>query len=102
MSFEQSGTVSEKQLRQEQLEKLQSLSAKEKLVLFELAFRLGVTSKKEATTNFLSQLHAGHLAGLFEVWHAFDMKLRDQGMDVAMLSDAEKEDVMEEAMGVQQ
>lgn len=102
MSFEQSGIASEKQLRQQQLEKLQSLSAKEKLVLFELAVRLGVTSKKETTTNFLSQLHAGHLTGLFETWHEFDMRLRDQGMDVSMLSNEEQKDLMEEVIGVQQ
>ena len=99
MSFEQSAVVSE---RQRQLEKLQKLSAKEKLILFELALLLGVTSKKETTTNFLSQLHKDHLAGLYEAWHAFDMKLRDQGMDVAMLSDEEKKDLIEETMGVQQ
>ncbi len=84
-----------------QLETLQKLNHKEKLWLFELAYRLGVTSKKETTTNFLSQLHPNHLMGLYEKWHAVDMKAGEQGMDIASLSDEETESILTEVVGEQ-
>lgn len=87
---------------QKQLEKLQGLNQKEKLVLFSLAYRLGVTPKKETTTNFLSQLHSDHLAGLAEKWHEVDMKAREQGTDIASLSDEEVETILAEVIGEQQ
>lgn len=98
MLFEQSANVSE---RQKQLEKLQGLSHKEKLVLFNLAYRIGVTTKKETTTNFLSQLHPDHLTGLFEKWHALDMKAGEQGTNIDSLEESEIETLLQEVIGEQ-
>lgn len=98
MNFEQPTNKSESQA---QLEKLQGLNHKEKLVLFELAQRIGVTRNKETSTNFLSKLHADHLAGLYEKWHELDMKAGEQGMDIASLSNEEVETLLQEALGDQ-
>lgn len=98
MDFERA-QKSEQQLR---LEKLQSLNVKEKLVLFELAYRLGVTPRKETTTKFLTQLHPGHLAGLYEKWHQLDMRVSEQGTDIASLSDEEMETLLGAVMDGQE
>lgn len=98
MNLEQPTNKSESQSR---LEKLQGLSHKEKLVLFELAYRIGVTPKRENTTNFLSQLHPDHLTGLFEKWHEVDRRAAEQGTDVASLTDEEVEALFQEVMGEQ-
>lgn len=99
MPFEQSANVSE---RQKQLEKLQGLPHKEKIVLFKLAFRLGVTNKEEVSTNFLSQLHPGHLMGLHQKWHELDMKASEQGMNIASLKETEVDALLQEVIGEQQ
>ncbi len=99
MNFERPAAKSPES--QAQLETLQKLNHKERFWLFELAYRLGVTSKKETTTNFLSQLHSDHLMGLFEKWHAVDMKAGEQGVDIASLSDEEIESILAEVVGEQ-
>lgn len=98
MNFEQPTNKSESQT---QLEKLQQLHQKEKLALFELAYRMGVTPKQETTTNFLSQLHSDHLTGLYEKWHELDMKVSEQGTDIASLSSEEVEILLQEVIGKQ-
>lgn len=99
MPFEQSTNVPE---RQKQLEKLQSLSTKEKLVLFKIAFRIRVTTREEITTNFLSQLHPDHLTELYQKWHELDMKASEQGMNIASLSKEEIDALLQEVLGEQQ
>ncbi len=94
MNFEKTPR-SEQQLK---LEKLQGLNHKEKLTLFELAFRLGVTSKKETTTNFLTTLHPDHLTGLYEKWHEFSMRVSDQGTDITSFSEEEIESLLNEVL----
>lgn len=95
MNFERPAKSHESQMR---LEKLQSLSHKEKLVLFELAYRIGVTPRKETTTNFLSQLHPDHLAGLSEKWQEVTRQVGDQGREMTDLSDAEMETLLAEVI----
>lgn len=94
MNFEKT-PKSEQQLK---LEKLQGLNHKEKLVLFEVAYRLGVTTKKETTTNFLTTLHPDHLTGLYDKWHELSMRVSGQGTDVAGSSEEVIESLLNEVL----
>lgn len=95
MNFEKTS----KPAQQLKLEKLQGLNHKEKLVLFELAYQLGVTPKKEVSTNFLTQLHLDHLMELYEKWHELDMKAGERGISVSSLSEIEVDDLLSEVLG---
>lgn len=94
MNFEKT-PKSKQQLK---MEKLQRLNHKEKLVLFEVAYRLGVTAKKETTTNFLTTLHSDHLTGLSEKWHELSMRVSELGVDMASVSREDLNELLGEVL----